>query len=155
VSINLGSLVVKLGAQYLLPILVEEVAMYAAQQALRGAATPAVAAANWPVRLRLVTPSAVTAVLSDTPGRLRICVAGLRDNPARATALVKTLPRLAGIKTTDASTLTGHVLIHYEPGQVTPHQILAAVADRLRAPQSRVVSTAGIHDAPRLISVGS
>jgi hypothetical protein len=160
-SLSPGSILVKLATNYVLPALVEEVAKYATKQVLRSAFSPEVAVPayparlrpEYPVQLRLIVPNESLEILSDTPGRLRVHVAALRDNSARATALATAMAGLNGVKSSDANTLTGNVLVHYEPREVTPLKILAAIEIRQPAARVRSRSTANIRLLPPLVPV--
>jgi hypothetical protein len=161
-SFSPGSVLVKLAVNYVLPALVEEVVKYATRQVLWSAFSPAVAIPEppgrlrpeYPAQLRLIVPNEDLVILSDTPGRLRVHVAVLRDNSARATALATAMAGLNGVKSSDPNILTGNVLVQYEPREVTPLQILAAIENRQRATRFRTLSTAKIRLLPPLVPVG-
>lgn len=52
------------------------------------------------------------------PGRIRLKMPTLRGNPAEAEALAHALRTLPGFKSMEISTLTGSVLIRYDPGSL-------------------------------------
>ncbi len=62
------------------------------------------------------------------PGRLRISVPGLEKIPSEwlhyKTDLIEIIKRRQGIQDLELSIVTGRVLIHYDPQQITPIRIL-------------------------------
>lgn len=152
--VEAGSLLVKLAVEYLLPILVDEVTGYAASRAIGHIVQPP----TWSTgreTLLLVIPPTTSTVLSDTPGRLRFHLAGLRGNSARKMALVPALTRLPGVRTASASTLTGSVLILYDPNRITPAQILVAAALSPRTSPRLGPSRGEVRTATPLLLAGS
>lgn len=70
--------------------------------------------------------NAVT-VLSEVPGRVRLRVAGVRDNPERSEAVLNVLHTLSGVRTADVNPLTGSALLRYDPARLTLPEIQAAL----------------------------
>jgi hypothetical protein len=117
-------------AEHLLPTLVAEASSYAIRHAARHAAR---STSPQPVRQRQPQPVprvrmvSATTVLSETPGRARLQVAGLRGDPARAAAMGASLRGLPGVRRVDISALTGNALIHYDPSETSLARIRAAL----------------------------
>lgn len=63
-----------------------------------------------------------------TSGRLRLKLARIRKNPARAHDIQIMARRLDGVTSAAANSVTGSVLIHYEPGRTDVHAILRAMS---------------------------
>ncbi len=120
-SAELGTVLVKLAGQYLLPVLVEEATKFAAQKAVRGAALTAIPGHAGAELLRLRRTSSVS-VLSSVPGRLRF-----RPGESAPATIVERLRELDGVISVFGSVLTGNVLVHYDPRSIGPPQILATV----------------------------
>ncbi len=72
-----------------------------------------------------------------TPGRLRVRTAALQRNPDRADAIEKTVKGIRGVSAAAANLLTGSLTVIYEPGRVTPEEILD------------VLRSQGLHAVPR------
>ncbi len=66
-------------------------------------------------------------VLSELPGRVRLRVAGVRDDPACAGAVLNALNALPGVRTADVNPLTGSALLRYDPARLTLPEIQAAL----------------------------
>lgn len=66
-------------------------------------------------------------VLSHLPGRARLRVAGLRDDPVHAGAVLNALHDLPGVKGANVNPLTGSALLRYDPMQLTLPEIQAAL----------------------------
>ena len=80
-------------------------------------------------------------ILSSTPGRARIRVAGLRGDPAAAATLARRVEELPGVSSVSASALTGNLLVKFDE-LVTAEAICSAIDTSPRqrsrsAPQSR------------------
>lgn len=60
-------------------------------------------------------------------GRLRTRYPQLKNNPARARAVEAALRRIDGVLAAEASTVTGSLLIHYEPNVPNRQALLNAV----------------------------
>lgn len=151
--LEVGEMLLDFAARRLLPMVVEEIGNYAVQQVTRGVArsahqrlarrpslrlVPTVHQAAAPVRashaarppLRLVPPLAIlpaTSVVSHTPGRVRLQVAGVAGDPARAAAVQATLGALLGVGAARVSALTGNALIHYDPCRTSLGEIQTAL----------------------------
>jgi hypothetical protein len=71
--------------------------------------------------LRLVAPAESRLrieVRSDTPGRIRLAVPAVRQDPAGLGAILQALRRLPGVLEATGSVTTGTVLVCYDPGRV-------------------------------------
>lgn len=66
-------------------------------------------------------------VLSDLPGRVRLQVAGMRDNPERSGAVLNALYALPGVKDANVNPLTGSALFQYDPARLTLPEIQTAL----------------------------
>ncbi|WP_018131176.1 cation-translocating P-type ATPase [Effusibacillus pohliae] len=60
---------------------------------------------------------------TDVPGRLRIKVNGLRQNPKRKCEIEQALGQLHGVRLVEASPVTGRVLILFDQSVVQPQQL--------------------------------
>lgn len=87
-------------------------------------------------------------VLSAIPGRARLRVHGLRDDPARAAELVATVRALGGVTAAEANPLTGALLVRFDATRTDVTEIVAALEPPLptrplraseRAPYLRLV----------------
>ena len=67
-------------------------------------------------------------VVHRLPGRLRLSVPMLERVPSEwlryKTDLIKIIKRRQGIEDLELSIVTGRVLIHYDPQQITPNRVL-------------------------------
>ena len=67
-------------------------------------------------------------VVHRLPGRLRLSVPGLERIPSEwlhyETDLIAIIKRRQGIQDLELSIVTGRVLIHYDPQQITPTRVL-------------------------------
>ncbi|MBV8575383.1 MAG: hypothetical protein JOZ58_10160, partial [Acetobacteraceae bacterium] len=61
------------------------------------------------------------------PGRARLHIAGLRRTPGLKETLEGGLPQLPGVRAASASTLTGNVLIHFDPA-LPLRRVVAGIA---------------------------
>ena len=86
--------------------------------AVNGARAPHASAAR--------PPAPVTA-LSAVPGRVRLRVAALQDQPILAARLEDRLSANGGVRVVKASVLTGRVLIHFDPAATAPRRLVADV----------------------------
>ncbi|SPF43251.1 hypothetical protein SBA4_3010012 [Candidatus Sulfopaludibacter sp. SbA4] len=68
--------------------------------------------------------------LHHIPGRIRVRVAGVKHNPARASALKEWLQSLKGVERVDVNTLTGSVLIHYSATVTCGDRLIARMRER-------------------------
>jgi hypothetical protein len=118
--------VLEIAARQIIPVLVTEVSTQALRHAARTAAESSIRrlAASRPAPT--LQPLHTSAIISEMPGRVRLQVAGLRGNPARAAALRERLRTLAGVHQVEASALTGKALVRYDRERTTLPRILAA-----------------------------
>jgi hypothetical protein len=68
------------------------------------------------------------------PGRMRVTVANLQGDAARATALEAGLQAHPGIRSSRANALTGNVLISYNPAVASATAVLALLSQLDHAP---------------------
>ncbi len=68
---------------------------------------------------------------SAVPGRLRLSVAGLKRNPARKPAVERVFSSLPGVRAVSGSTLTGNVLVLFDPAQWKPMSLVSAAEQQL------------------------
>jgi P-type Ca2+ transporter type 2C len=61
------------------------------------------------------------------PGRARLQVRGLRGSPGLKAALERGLAQLSGVRATAASTVTGNILVYFDPA-IPLHRVVAAIA---------------------------
>ena len=87
-------------------------------------------------------------VLSAIPGRVRLRIQGVRDDAARAAAVVATTQALDGVIAAEANPLTGALLVRFDARQTDVAEIVAALDPPLptrplrateRAPYLRLV----------------
>jgi copper chaperone CopZ len=78
-------------------------------------------------RVKTASPSSPVTVLSNLPGRARLRVAGLRDNPASAEAVSNALRSLPGVRAAKVDPLTGSALLRYDPAHLTLPEIQSAL----------------------------
>jgi hypothetical protein len=121
VSAELGTVLVKLASQYLLPVLVEEATKLAAQKAVRGATFADVSDHPGAETLRERRLSSAL-VISNVPGRLRF-----RPGESPPVKMIERLRELDGVISVFDSLLTGNVLVHYDSRSIGPSQILTTV----------------------------
>ena len=101
-------------------------------------------------RLRTVSP---VQIVSATPGRVRLEVSGLREQPLLAQAVTDAALGLAGVRQAEASSRTGRLLVHFQPGEVAADAIVAAV-ERARAAQlGHIQRAAGVRTRRHLAAV--
>jgi Heavy metal associated domain 2 len=103
----------ELATRYLLSALVEEVVGRSIEAVARRTLDSCIRPNGHRSR-----PSVAT-VVSDIPGRVRFRVDALRDDAARAAAMVRSLQGQPGVCAVCANPVTGTVLVHYDPNQVT------------------------------------
>jgi hypothetical protein len=65
------------------------------------------------------------------PGRVRLKVAGLRDNPSLARVIQERLGAVPGIQEVTAAPLTGSVLVLFDPQAVTAPAALMTLSETL------------------------
>jgi len=66
--------------------------------------------------------------LHEVPGRLRIQIPALKRSPLRAQEVQDLLEDLSGIKSTSVNTVTGSIVIHYDPDIVHSRTILTLLS---------------------------
>ena len=115
----------ELVASHLVPALLSEATSLAVRYASRSADER-----PHPRHGRVLSLVPSTAVLSATPGRLRLRVEGLRGNGGRAVQLEHGLRLLPGIHRVTASSVTGTVLVHYDPARTSVARIRAVLEPR-------------------------
>ena len=130
-SVALAELLLELAASQVFPALAVEMGGAALRHAARSSAKrhprrPS-GAGGLPRPLRLL--EAVT-VLSDIPGRARLAVAGVRDDPRHGARLAERLRALRGVQSVQANRLTGSLLVRYDPDRLTLDQIRATLEGR-------------------------
>jgi hypothetical protein len=116
----LAGVLLEVAADHFLPALLSELGEYAVRRASR-AVFPTV---------QPTLRAADSDVLSHVPGRLRVRVPDVRGNVARARQLERCLGLLTGVRRTQASALTGTVLVEYDPDQARAEDIYATVIGR-------------------------
>jgi len=141
-------------AGQLLPALLVELGCYTLRHAASAAARPSPSGA---LGLRVVSSrrtGPATVVLSDLPGRARLRVPGLQGDPMSQARVGAELRDVAGVADVRANTLTGTVLVRYDPERTGVAQIRARL-ERPAPPARRRAGTqrAGI-DGRQLALVG-
>ncbi len=66
--------------------------------------------------------------LHEVPGRLRIQIPALKRSPLRAQEVQHLLEDFCGIKSTSVNTVTGSIIIHYDPDIVHSRTILTLLS---------------------------
>jgi hypothetical protein len=65
----------------------------------------------------------------DVPGRLRIRIEAIRDNPSTGIQIQEILTRTSGIKRVSVRSTTGSVIINYDPRSLDSRDILKVLAE--------------------------
>src|SRR5919109_2264942 len=71
-------------------------------------------------------------VVHAIPGRVRVKIAQLRDNPEFAREIRERLSGVRGIRRIEANPLTGSLLVLYDPGELTSLESLLALSETIR-----------------------
>lgn len=134
-------MLVELASDYLVSTLAREVLAYVIHRMLdpewdRGSLRP------------VTRTTRSTTVLSDTTGRVRLQLTGLRRNPARARTVEGVLGALPGVGSAQASAVTGSVLVLYAPQRITVDCIRSALDPRPALAHRRLLSRAVQRDRP-------
>ena len=79
--------------------------------------------------------------LHEVPGRLRIQIPSLKRSPLRAQEIQDLLEDLSGIKSTSVNTVTGSIIIHYDPDIVHSRTILTLLSREEYIDVTRAVSS--------------
>jgi hypothetical protein len=89
-----------------------------------------------------------TSVISDTPGRLRLRVAGLRGDQTMAARIARSLDPMPGVVSVTANSLTGTVLVVHD-AERCESRVLSNKIDRLVTDgQPKPRKSAPLHLAP-------
>ncbi len=105
-------------------------------------------ALNELLRHPTTAPDEPVAVLSSTPGRLRLRAAALKRSPAAAARVEARLASLPGVRSVEANPLTGTVLVTYAEHSTTTRVIKQAVEHATAA--FRVIPSNGEYRLPRV-----
>lgn len=73
-----------------------------------------------------IAPFGIT-VRSSVPGRIRLAVIALRNQPVRARAVEATLRQIPGVRAVTITPMTGSVLVHYDPDILTLARLVVAI----------------------------
>jgi len=123
---------VELASDVLLSALAREVMAYAIACVIRPARKQG--------SVRSITHTArVTTIVSNTIGRVRLRVTGLRGDPIRGRAVGCLLTGLPGVHSAEASSITGTVLVLYTPAEITLDDIRCALEPRRPLAREQVV----------------
>jgi hypothetical protein len=57
-------------------------------------------------------------VLAETPGRVRVHLAGLRKNPQAAKKVERLLNHMSGVRSVSTNLATGNLLVSYDPARI-------------------------------------
>jgi hypothetical protein len=79
--------------------------------------------------------------LHEVPGRLRIQIPALKRSPLRAQEVQDLLEDFSGIKSTSVNTVTGSVIVHYDPEIVNSGAILTILSREEYIDVARAIST--------------
>lgn len=79
--------------------------------------------------------------LHEVPGRLRIQIPALKRSPLRAQEVQDLLEDFSGIKSTSVNTVTGSVIVHYDPEIVNSGAILTILSREEYIDVTRAIST--------------
>lgn len=93
-------------------------------------------------------PDASVAILSSTPGRLRLRIVAAKRSPSAAARARTSLAAHPGVKSADANHLTGTVLVTYDSNATSPWSIKRTV--ELATAAFRVVSPNEEYRLPRV-----
>jgi hypothetical protein len=152
-SIGIG--VLELVADCVLPALVSEVGSATVYHAAREVART-VLDSKPPISPQPTKPLyavLATAILSETPGRARLGIVGLRGDYARARSVAARLEQLAGVKRACVNALTGNALVEYDPVRIDVTQI-RAVLEPPRRRARRAAERCAAHDSRQLTLIG-
>ena len=123
----------------LLEMVLQQVAGPTVKQLVAGAmkqpeaSAPVAASAMVPaVRPDRIAALPSVEVVSATPGRLRLQVAGARDRAEIAQALADAARALPGVRQAEANARTGRLLVQFDPNALTGDAVVTAV-ERARA----------------------
>jgi copper chaperone CopZ len=115
----------------LFPALIAHLFVEAGAGRLKSAArsVPQIASPRpFPASRALPAPSfSPVIVLSSLPGRVRLRVAGMDDDPVCAGAVMNALHDLPGVTSANVNPLTGSALLRYDPAHLTLPEIQAAL----------------------------
>lgn len=134
-------MVIEILLQTLAPMVLEyvirDVAAPAAKRMVRGTPTDTSGQAGTatlafqPTAARFSAVRAVH-VVSETPGRLRVEVSGLKGRADLAGKLADDMTAIRGVARVEASMQTGRVLVHFDPAMLTVAALVTTI-DRARA----------------------
>jgi hypothetical protein len=80
------------------------------------------------------------------PGRLRVKTPFIKGNPERACEAERLLEFIPGIKSVSANTITGSLVIRYDPKTISAESITEALTDaRLFNPAKAITNDEYIH----------
>jgi hypothetical protein len=96
----------------------------------------------------------LTRVISATPDRARLAVAGVRGDPARAQEAERRLRELAGVLSVSVSALTGNALVHYDPRLTNLTQIRVALEAHRGSTRRRCTTRRGSSHGLQLAFAG-
>lgn len=129
---NLGKILFEFASAEFIPTLIAHILVEAGIARFRLAARSnheSKAPRSVPQPRAVVAPpeTKVVMVLSDLPGRVRLRVAGMRDDPTKAGVVLNALNALPGVRAVDVNPLTGSALLRYDPARLTLPEIQAAL----------------------------
>ncbi len=79
--------------------------------------------------------------LHEVPGRLRIQIPALKRSPRRGQEVQDLLEDFSGIKSTSVNTVTGSVIVHFDPEIVNSGAILTILSREEYIDVTRAIST--------------
>lgn len=136
-SAGIGPVLLELAITHLLPILVKEASNHLLKPNTVGARRFAAnhLAHATPSRQLPLPKNSPVAVQSHLPGRVRLRIANLRDDAALGDAFAKELRAIPGMHQVSVSTLTGSVLLRYDPHAASIGEIAAVLDSTMRHPR--------------------
>jgi hypothetical protein len=129
----------ELASELFFPVVAQELTALALRYVVGQAfqpGTPSVDGGRAPYAQPKLGTVLTTDVVSDIPGRARLRVTGLRGDRIRAAEVADGLRALDGVVTAEANSVTGTILVHYDPDRVSLFQIRSNIS-ALHLPTSR------------------
>ncbi len=81
----------------------------------------------------------MTYYMHSIPGRLRLKIPAIRRNPEEAKAIQALLKGLEGMESIRANTITGSLVVKYEPGRSLKERILAILKENGYFDETRAI----------------
>jgi copper chaperone CopZ len=76
----------------------------------------------------------------NVPGRMRVKIPVLRNNKSKVLEIQETLSLLEGVEEISANTVTGSIVVNYDPDALKPWEILGLLEDSGYLNQSKTIA---------------